>query len=112
MKKVLTILALLVATAHSAVGYTYELRATNTPYGPSTYNQVSFPYGYNGDILVYTYSSNIYTLNANARAYGPVGVNVTNTNGYQPYNGIYYQFEVWVDGDLSSGDALAAISYN
>lgn len=113
MKKITLIFALFLITITNAFGYTYNIRATNDyiayPNAVS-YDQVTFPYGYTGDILLYTFSTNPGSMNAYAYAYGPVGAQSTNEQGAQPYSGTYYQLEVWIDG--SGGYAMAGIDYN
>jgi hypothetical protein len=113
MKKITLIFALFLITITSAFGYSNSIMATNDyiayPNAVS-YDQVTFPYGYTGDILLYTFSTNIFSMFAYARAYGPVGAQSTNAQGSQPYNGTYYQLEVWIDG--SGGEAMAGIDYN
>jgi hypothetical protein len=113
MKKITLISALFLISITNAFGYAYSIMATNDyiayPNAVS-YDQVTFPYGYTGDILLYTFSTNPGSVNAYARAYGSVGAQSTNAQGSQPYNGTYYQLEVWVDG--SDGYAMAAIDYN
>jgi hypothetical protein len=113
MKKITLTFALFLIAITGAFGYTNSIMATNDyiayPNAVS-YDQVTFPYGYTGDILLYTFSTNPGSMNAYAMAYGPVGAQSINAQGPQPYNGTYYQLEVWIDG--SNGDAMAGIDYN
>jgi hypothetical protein len=114
MKKITLIFALFLITITNAFGYTYSIRATNAPQYPNvTYDQVTFPYGYTGDILLYTYSDNPSSISAHAMAsyyFGGPPETSENAQGPQPYNGTWSQLEVWYEG--SGGYAMAGIDYN
>jgi hypothetical protein len=117
MKKITLISALFLISITNAFGYTYSIIATNSPLYPNapSYDQVTFPYGATGDILLYTFSTNPGSINAHARAYYYVGggyVPSDNAQGSQPYYGTWGQLEVWYDGNwVSPDEAMAGIDY-